>query len=147
VSFVSTCPPPRKKPSKEKTCPNFFFQFSDPQAQLPNRCLHFISQYDDVNIASLHTYAQCIELLIISLKYPKLERNAHCENVRHVLGFALLKTALLLLASCKHETRFLFTANENQSEAGVTDTVPTFPQIILQKICFSMDESLCSLQF
>jgi hypothetical protein len=55
---------------------------------------------------------------------------------------------LLLLTSCKHEPqRFLLTDNENYSKTGVTDSVPPFPRIILQEVCFSVEESSCSLPF
>jgi hypothetical protein len=58
------------------------------------------------------------------------------ENALHVLDFPFLKTVLLLLASCKHEHNLTScqTANEDYSKTGVTDIVPPFPPIILQKV-------------
>jgi hypothetical protein len=62
------------------------------------------------------------------------KQNINCESVQHVVDFPLLKI-VVLLASCKHEPQhFLLTANQNYSKTGVTDTVPSFPHIILQKV-------------
>jgi hypothetical protein len=84
----------------------------------------------------------------ISLKYANLGTNVHCENVQHVLDFPLLNTMLLLLVSCKHEPQnFLLIADENYSKTGPIDTVPPFARIILRKVWFTVDKSLCSLQF
>jgi hypothetical protein len=40
-----------------------FRLFSYLQAQLPNKCLQFVSHYDDISIVPLHTWVQYIELL------------------------------------------------------------------------------------
>jgi hypothetical protein len=69
-------------------------------------------------------------------------------KILNILDIPLLKTTLLLLVICKYKPEiFLLTANENYSKTGVTDTVPPFPRIILQKAYFSMDKPLYSLQF
>jgi hypothetical protein len=71
----------------------------------------------------------------MSLKHTNLTK--YCENVQHLLDFILRKSILLHIASRKHKPeRFLWTANENFSKIGVTDTVHQFPLIILQQGLF-----------
>jgi hypothetical protein len=81
-------------------------------------------------------------MLKYNTEYANLKKDVPCKNVEHILDFSLLKT---VLASCKNkQQRFLLTATGNFSKTGATDTVPPFPCMILQKVCFSMDGSLCS---
>jgi hypothetical protein len=80
---------------------NFLFYFSNSEAQLPNKCLHFISHYNDVIMLLFFSCILGFKVLNFSkilLKYANLEKNVHCENFQHVLYFILPKTALLLLA-------------------------------------------------
>jgi hypothetical protein len=39
------------------------FQFSDPQAQVSNKCLYFLNHCEDVSMVPLHTLVQGTELL------------------------------------------------------------------------------------
>lgn len=59
------------------------------------------------------------------------KQNIYCENVQHALDFLPLKV-VPLLTGFKHKPHFLLIGNKNYSKMGVY---------------FSVDESLCSLQF
>jgi hypothetical protein len=77
-----------------------------------------------------------------------LLRNAEALLLSPVPGsFLLLRTMRLLLTSFRHKPSFLLAGNKNYSEREATDTEPQFPGIILPKVCFSMGESLSSLQY
>jgi hypothetical protein len=52
-----------QNPSNEKTFPIYSFPVSDPQAQIPNKRLPFLSNYDDVSMVPLHTWVQCTKFL------------------------------------------------------------------------------------
>jgi hypothetical protein len=55
-----------KIPQTGRHVQTFPSQFSDPQAQLPNKCLHFITHYNHVSIVALHA---CVSERWTSKKY------------------------------------------------------------------------------
>lgn len=57
----------------------------------------------------------------------------------NVQDFFLLRSLSLFLACCKHKPRLLWTDNRSNWHCE------PFPRIILQKVCFAMDETLYSL--
>jgi hypothetical protein len=74
------------------------------------------------------------------ISHDNQETKCSLRNVSMYCHFLLLKTVMLLLASCKYVSqRFLVTVNGNHSATGMTDTVQPFPRTILQKVSSSIN--------